>query len=292
MVLDGQPIRTVVGGNYMVDPAAHDPFAGGLLLKKLFSGPQDLTMSDTGNDKGRKMWEELGALCSDLYSMHWVRFLRPTRFLVNMASEKAQLRPLATILRPLSAVLDGLVRLVGRTEFDVRSPAGRSGELQTTVMLEALPDFRRGLCLYPEYTPQTLDWLITEAEKKEQYGPLQRVVVRDEKNRVAGWFLYYPNRGGTAQVLQLAGRPETFGIVLDQLFAHAYARGSLAVTGRIVPGFMKEFSRRLCLFYHRSNYFLAYSRNKNILNAIHAGKAFLTRLEGEWWTRLQGDQFN
>ena len=28
-----------------------------------------------------------------------------------------------------------------------------------------------------------------------------------------------------------------------------------------------------------------------LLNAVHSGDAFLTRLEAEWWTRFQGDSF-
>ncbi len=108
MVYKGRSVTAAIGGNYMVDPDAHDPFAGVLLLKKLFTGPQDLTMSDTGNDIGRRRWEEMGATTSDLHSLHWIRVLRPARFLVALGVNP-KLKTLETLIRPLCTAADAVV---------------------------------------------------------------------------------------------------------------------------------------------------------------------------------------
>jgi D-alanyl-D-alanine dipeptidase len=36
---------------------------------------------------------------------------------------------------------------------------------------------------------------------------------------------------------------------------------------------------------------VAQSRNRDILNAVHKGNAFLTRLEGEWWARFSDPEW-
>ena len=71
----------------------------------------------------------------------------------------------------------------------------------------------------------------------------------------------------------------------------ARTHGSLALAGRLEPKYMAALSEFNCIFMHRNSSLVVHSANHDIVNALHRGDAFFTRLEGEWWTRLQGDTF-
>ena len=76
--------------------------------------------------------------------------------------------------------------------------------------------------------------------------------------------------------------------VLDQLFFHAWRFGSSAISGRMDPEFVTDFSEERCLFSFNGPRVLVSSKRADLREAIQQGDAFLTRLEGEWWMRLQG----
>ena len=76
--------------------------------------------------------------------------------------------------------------------------------------------------------------------------------------------------------------------VLRQLFYYAWRSGSSAVSGRLDPEFVTEFSEERCLFNFNGPRMLVHSKRADLREAIQRGDAFLTRLEGEWWMRLQG----
>jgi hypothetical protein len=103
--------------------------------------------------------------------------------------------------------------------------------------------------------------------------------------------MYYPSPGKTGQVLQCVGRPSTISAVLDHLFDDALHLGSLALMGRFEPKMAKELSEKLCIIVQRGSYVQAISRHPKVMEALYTGNAFFTRMEGEWWTRLQGDAF-
>jgi len=100
--------------------------------------------------------------------------------------------------------------------------------------------------------------------------------------------MYYLNPNGISQVLQLVATRNSIRRVLDQLFFHAWRSGSFAVSGRMDPEFATAFSEERCLFSFSGPRMLVHSRRADLREAIQRGDAFLTRLEGEWWMRLQG----
>jgi hypothetical protein len=55
---------------------------------------------------------------------------------------------------------------------------------------------------------------------------------------------------------------------------------------------VREMSALGCVFTNRGTHMQAHSRRKELIQALYSGDAFLSRLEGEWWTRLQGDRFD
>jgi hypothetical protein len=110
--------------------------------------------------------------------------------------------------------------------------------------------------------------------------------VRDPGGQVAGWYLYYLEPGGVGEVLQFGARPASVPGVLNCLFHEARSHGAVAVAGELEPRFTKEIATSRCQFTWPGYAVVAQSRNPELLNAIHRGDAFLTRLEGEWWARF------
>jgi hypothetical protein len=128
------------------------------------------------------------------------------------------------------------------------------------------------------------------AAQKQQYGPLEGYMLYEDR-RLLGWCLYYARRGQTAEVLHLVAHPTSFGKVLNSLMVRAEAEGCSAVSGLVNPNFLGEYHKHHGIVFLRNMYAMTYSKNSEILNTLLAGQASLSRLEGEWWTRLQGDRF-
>lgn len=291
MTINGRSIRTATAGNYMIDPTLKDPFAGVRLLRSLFSGGQDVTITDTANDMGRKMWDGLGSVTIPLYSMQWLRVIRPTEFALALVMRGREAGVFGTLARPLVRASDQGARVMTRKLFDLSHPEV-SGELLTEeLLLEAIAALAGKRALLPAYTPASLHWRLRMAEEKEEYGPLEKLLVRDRSGAIAGWYMYHPNRSGIGQVLSFMARPNTVYHVLDHLLWHARERGSVALMGRAEPRFVREFSARYCLFLHRGSSVQVKTNDAEVINALHSGNALYTRFEGEWWTRLQGDEF-
>ena len=285
MVFQGRPIRVAVSAQLLVDPASRSSLAGVQLLQKFFHGPQDLFITDGANDTARSLWEGLGGKTALLYSMDWTRPLRPGRYVTFLLRKRLPLGALA--VAPATALLDFFATRVSGSHFRLK-PQGPAEDLTTATMLENLPAFAGRLSLRPDYDHQSLGWLVEEAARKKSHGNFRKVLVRNEKGEILGWYLYYVCPGGISQVLQLNANKHTVEAVLQHLFYHAWNEGSLAVRGRLVPRFLDEISAHQCMIQRGSSWTLVHSRNTELLQAIDRGDAFVSRLEAEWWMRFLG----
>jgi hypothetical protein len=164
-------------------------------------------------------------------------------------------------------------------------------DLDAQILLRAFPEVVGRRALLPDYTKDGLTWLLDVAAKKEQYGTLHKVAVRDSSDSIVGWYMYYGKPGEVAQALQYAARKNMESAVLNNMFEHAKAQRCVAVMGGMETSAVKEFSENQCMFFLRSMCTVAYSQDREIIGALTRGDAFISRLEGEWWTRLQGDTF-
>src|SRR5262249_8440498 len=91
MLLHGRPIRAATSMHFMVEPGSRSTLAGVQLLKTFFSGPQDLSLTDSGGAVGRKIWEGLGGATALAYSINWMRLLRPSRYVLRLLARKNML---------------------------------------------------------------------------------------------------------------------------------------------------------------------------------------------------------
>src|SRR5439155_1097840 len=78
----GEPVRAAVATQLMVAPERRG-LVGRRLMRTFLTGPQDLSLSDTANEVGRRLWESLGGSVSLIHSLAWTRTLRPCRHLAG-----------------------------------------------------------------------------------------------------------------------------------------------------------------------------------------------------------------
>ena len=160
--------------------------------------------------------------------------------------------------------------------------------LDPPTMLAHFPDVLDGNALQPVYDARSLAWLLEQTARKTRHGRLRARAVRDGGRRLIGWYLYYVQKGGVSEVVQIAARDGSFDRVLRRLLADAWRHGAAAVRGRLDPRYVQELSDRHCWFRWGHSWTLVHSRHADIMAAINHGDASLSRLEGEWWLRFHG----
>jgi hypothetical protein len=281
MVFRGERIRAAVATQLMVAPASRG-LIGRRLGRAFFSGPQDLSLSDTANEAARRIWESVGGSVSALYSLTWTRTLRPGRKLASDLARGLLRRAGLFAARPLITAVDALAaRIGGRIERHL--PPGSVEALDAETMAASLPDLAGPRGVRPAYEDGSLPWLLAQAGEKQQFGALRRMLVRDPGGEIAGWFLYYHTGGGVGQVLQLASRRATRALVVRHLFHDAWRLGLTAIEGRAEPALVGELAEQGSCIGRAGPWVLIHSPRVELMHAIETGDAFVSRLEGEWW---------
>lgn len=273
--LRGRRLRVAVATKLMVSPGA-GPLVAARLLGRVFAGPQDLLLSDISNAAGRRIWEGLGGMTVQLYSLQWQRPVRPVRHALSWLRARGVPALLTGALRPFGSLADFVLTRGSAT-------AGYSVEdLPVDVQATRLRDLLGGRALQPEYDEQWLEWILELAQRNEPHRVLHRRLVLDDRQDPAGWFLYFLEPDGQAEVVQLVARKNAAGPVFQALLADARSAGAAMVSGRLEPGMVSEMSARHCYIREAGLWTLAHTKQAEILNAILGGNAFLSRLEGEW----------
>jgi Acetyltransferase (GNAT) domain len=281
MRLDGRTLRFAWAAHTAVAPEARRGAAGVLLMRRLLEGPQDATLGDSASPLMAQMWLRLGGQRVDLRAIHWVRVFRPASVAAHLVTPR---RPrLRGGIRRLAGRLDELIPSVARGALAPPPAPGVEEPLTPAVMLESLPHVARRADLRPAYDERFLEWLFGELRRVKSRGELVARLVRNERSRPIGWYVYYLRPGWRSEVLQVAAAGERdLGSVLDHLLAHAYAHGSAAVRGRLEPGMLQAVTPRRCLLWYRGGT-LVHTRDPHLLAAIESNRALITRLEGDPW---------
>ncbi len=273
-------IRVAVFTQLMVAPE-HRGLAGRALVRALLAGPQELTLSDVANDVARRLWVSLGGECATFHTFSWTDALRPWRHQANEVVTRGAGRVVRAAMfaaRPLMHAGDAMQAAPPRV-----GKGTSVGAIDPAVMAEAADVVLAGHTLRPAYTTESLTWLLAQLREKHQFGELEGGIVRDVRQEVAGWFLYYRNDGGECEVIQVAAHPTQRALVLGHLRDHARARGAAALTGRIDPSFLQELALRQVTLRHEGAWVLFHTTQPPIGELIRRGDAFLSRLDGEWW---------
>ncbi|MCF7855114.1 MAG: hypothetical protein K9N51_09980 [Candidatus Pacebacteria bacterium] len=284
MVFRGNLIDAAIGTQFLVDP---DKRQGGItalqLLRKFLSGPQQLSITDGAQDTTRLLWQAAGGDAVFLQCLDWFRILRPASHNLLLLRKRKRLNSFLQFLTPVSKVVDSMVHRLPVGPYRLCPASGVKEAASLDAILEAMTRFSKQYSLHPSLNEMQLRWLLDYATLSEKRGSLHRAVARDSRGQPAGWGLYYIQPGDTCKVLQVGGPEHYLVKVLTHIYNHAWREGGTAVSGRLQPWLLGPLPRRNCYARCLSLGVLAHSKNKDILHAIHAGDAFLSRLEGEWW---------
>ena len=116
----------------------------------------------------------------------------------------------------------------------------------------------------------------------ESKGRLQKVLLKTDKQEIAGWYLYYLNPSGISEVIQLQAKNHFAQDVLTHLFHNARRQGATVLSGRMEPSLMQAFSDTHCLFHSGPQWVLVHSRRPELIHAFDRGNIGFSRLDGEW----------
>jgi len=282
MSFQGQAITAAISHSFIVAPGSRSALAALELARAFLSGPQDLSVAETG-EVSRRIWEKFGGHAALLYSLCWTRPLRPARYALSFMRRRGLPSAVGSMLQPICRAVDACASLAGGP-FRFRAPAGFATGLDAPTLSSLVAEYTKGRTLRPRYDEPSAHWLLQAMAQKQDRGPLHGVAVQDARREVIGWYLYYGRRGAVGTVVQVGAGKAGTGEVLDHLFHHARQQGLVAVSGQVDPAMFSELAGRHCLFHHDGgSLLLVHSRHPEVLQAIDRGDAFLTRLEGEWW---------
>jgi len=286
MSVKGRAVRAAVSSQFIVDPARRSTLAAIKLLKTFISGPQDLSIADEANDASRKLLESLGGTAALLYSLYWFRLLQPAQFLLSRVSHPVP-HALSRVLVPLCRVVDAVSVRLPQSPVRRSEPSVTGEDLTAADLLTCLKRLPARCVLRPEYNERSLEWLLGALARERGYGELQKVAVRKQGKEIVGWYIYVVAPNGLGEVLQIGVEGGSIELILDHLFDHALRHGAFALSGRFEPQFVQQFHEKHSMFHHRGHWVLVHSNDPEMLQAIHRGNAFLSRLEGEWIMRFR-----
>lgn len=275
----GRTIRAAICGTAVVDPALSNPLAGANLHKIFLSGSQDVSYTDANTETAIKLWKGLGGTTLRVYSVQWLRVIRQTQFAAQMRNRGTVTAPFSTLSKPLSLLIDTTFSVIPKSPTHADTRTLHAEEISSHDLFTAVHQFSSRFTLAPIFTEASLAWLLTHAEEKSEYGPLRKIALFTPEHTLQGWFLYYPNAGGTGRVLQMGVSPQTADAVLRHIITDAYECGSIALTGRMEPHYGQELTSQNCKFTHRTSSLAVHSPHAEITNAFHQGNAFLMPLE-------------
>jgi len=289
MIFDGRSIRMACSGPFATLPEVRARGAGVFLLRHFLGGPQDLSITDGANDESRFLWEQLGGEVAQLHCLGWRQLLRPAEYTGDsIARKRPAFRLIAAACRPLSVLFDGAARNLLKKGLWHPAPASErtvEEDIAPEAAAEAWPLLSARWRLRPDYHESYLAWLLDEMSRVTSRGSLVGRQVRDPGGKILGWYLYYLSPRRIAEVMQIVAAENSEARILARLLEDADRRGATAVQGRLEAWLTDPLYRNRCRNYHRApTLALIHSRRSEIASAIHAGQAFLTRADGEWWT--------
>jgi hypothetical protein len=289
MSVNGSTVKVAVAHRLMVDPQGGTPLAAVKLVKRFFSGPQDLSLADGANDLGRKFWEGMGGSTAYIYSMNWIRPLKPCRYAMSLLKENKYIRPVAVISWPLCYLADALASAARSSPFCLQPPDNHTAvEIDEQLLLRCIAELSQDCCLRPEYDIEAVKWLWDFLKSNKHRGELKGAAVYNTNNMLTGAYLYYLNQREICEVMLLAARNDSRDDVLRHLLSRASKDGAVCVVGRFEPKFTHSFWTEQCLV-KRGSWALVKAKDAELLNIINRGDAHISPLEGELWLRSPRD---
>lgn len=283
---DGRPLRLAIGGNLMVDPDERDPMVAMRVLRRYFAGAQDVSFTDTASPQAMRLWAAQGGAVARFHSMRWFIPLRPGSLGLAAMRRSSSGSRLAWLGHPLAVPLD----------WFARRRLGKESDLSVVhVDVERVRSFvavvgDRGYA-HVDADLAGWTWLVDMCRAKTQFGPLHLLAFVDRSGQDVGVVMYYPNQRGLGQAVLVLARENAHGDVFDALCREAADQGSAALVGQADPRLMEVVGDRASCYIQRHGGVTVRCTDDVIRAKIASGDVALNRLIGEFWTRMQGDDF-
>ena len=286
MEFKGAPIRVAVGTQFVVDRERHRGSAAIALLRRFFSGPQDLCYTDGAGEANHVVWTATGGLAAQLYSFNWLRTFRPIATAKSFADRSEGLaRTAAAIALTAASPLDFLAAKISGSPFRPRPSAFISRQASIDELFNTIQSIGWRESLKPAYEPSSFRWLMDQFEAKAGSPPAM-AVVENSKDGPIGWYIYI-RRDNAIEVLQIGvRRRDLFDGVLRALFTDGFEKGAAFVKGQAMPPFLVNLTNHGCLFRQANTCVLFHTRNHELADVILRGQAALSHLDGEGWLRF------
>lgn len=253
---------------------------GALLLRRLLSGDQDLTWTDTATDVVARMWRTFGGHVDQARQFDWMLVLRPSRWLGGLVSGRLRRAASAREMAPARAVpFQAVGRRLASSAFP-SMPPGVTGEDATgSTIASNIDTLARDLSLWVDYDETYLDELLALIPAAES-PPVCRLVRRE--GAPIGWYVYLPRPGGSTRVLHVCGLRAEMDSVFAELVEAAREGGTAVLTGRFEPVLRDPLiRRRAVLSFARCP--LLHSSESEVLGLLATDRSLLTDLDGEWF---------
>ena len=281
MRFEQRPLRLAVSSSLVVSPRARQFGAGGLLLRKYLSGPQDLTMTDTAGPATGQMWKRLGGSRYHLGSVTWLHLVHPLRAAVGLKLWHLGRHRQLPVVRPLCRPFDAAYSRYKSTGGTSEAPEHTEEELTPRLLIDHLRPAPRRFHLWPDYDVESLGLLLDQIGRSRSNGRLVKKLVRDARGRPVGWYVASLLPSGIYRVLGLAATPGNEEPLFRHVLHTAKELDAAAVAGRVEPWLLDVLPTRTMMFSRVR--FLFHSRDEGIADAVGSGKALLTGLESDIW---------
>ncbi|NNE91601.1 MAG: hypothetical protein HKN23_08140 [Verrucomicrobiales bacterium] len=282
MLFRGEPVTAAVSSAFVVKADAsgnRNPLTGISLLREFLGGKQDLSVADAANETTRQLWTKSGGAIAYPYSFTWTRPLQPLQAMLELDAVPSTLHRYA---KPGAWLGDQVATQI--PPIKPRRPDCRVEDIDSAVLLDLWSTLPKQ-SLVPDYDLNSLQWLIDKACESETEGPLAMRVVRSQKGKALGWYVYFRKRNSIGRVLQIAAFPGSMDVVLDCLIHEAHGEGLAALRGRAEPDHLYVFNKRFCAFQGRP-WCLVHSPDPDIVNAFQSADVFFSGFDGELWMKV------
>jgi len=280
--LRGQTYTGTLHSNFVVHPAHRGRGAGGALFRAYLEAPRDFAFVDEVSERNRPLHERLGMTVSLAQSVRWILPLRPVRRLASMVTDRMPkaLRPVC--LLP-AAAMDAMLRKVPRSPYRFTVPDLEVTPISGAGLASLIAGAEGEDLLRPDAADGSIEWLVDRARSMQEHGHGQLVLNSlHAKGAAVGWYVYYANKGGQSEVLQLVADPEWAVPVLDSLAHDAWLRGATSLSGVLHPLMLAPLAERRAVFDPSVRWMLVRTQHPAILDAFIRGQSLLSRLDGEW----------
>ncbi len=286
MRLDERRLRAVCASHLVVSDDQRAGVQGALLLRRLLSGAQDLTFTDSATDRVLQMWERFGGHMDHARSYDFMVVLRPGRWLGAIIRAGVRRRVVTSGLAPVGALPiqaagPRLLRFASHDLLLPDLPADVDGEPASAAsIVEHLPAITRDVRLRVDYDQEYLDHLLALIERSAG-PPVCRIVRRGDTP--IGCYVYVPRPGGLARLLYFAAPTAETDAVLGELVEHARGEGASVLAGRAEPNLHEPLRRRLAVF-GAAGRTMIHAQEPEISSLLATSSSLLTHLDGEWFT--------